>query len=84
MPSDKKSCPECGGRMETGFVPEYTRNRVARPFWVSGDFEVGALGQLKKSGHVFRRIVTWRCTGCGLLRSYAEEEIDPPGWLGPS
>ena len=82
MPIDKKSCPECGGRMEAGFVPEYTRNRVAQPFWVSGHFET-TLGMLKKDGHDFRRIDTWRCTGCGLLRSYAEETIDPPGFLGP-
>jgi hypothetical protein len=70
--------------MEVGFVPEYTRNRVAHPFWVSGELETGVLGQLKKEGHDFRRIVTWRCTSCGLLRSYAEETIDAPGWFGPS
>jgi hypothetical protein len=70
--------------MELGFIPEYTRNRVARPFWVSGDFERAPFGTLKNEGHEFRRIDTWRCTSCGLLRSYAEEPIDPPGFLGPS
>lgn len=82
MPADKRKCPECGGRMEPGFLPEYTRNRVAHPFWVSGELEQ-TLGMLKKEGHDFRRVVTWRCTGCGLLRSYAEEAIEGPGWLGP-
>lgn len=84
MTGDKKSCPECSGRMEEGFVPEYTRNHVARPFWVSGRLEKNAFGMLKKAGRDFRQIVTWRCTSCGLLRSYAEEELDPPGFLGPT
>ena len=82
MPVDKRTCPECRGKMEVGFVPEYTRNRVMRSYWIEGELERSFWTGLHLKGKDIRAVQTWRCTGCGLLRSFAEERMDPPGIFG--
>lgn len=82
MATDKQTCPECRGRMDVGFVPEYTRNRVMRSFWIEGELERSFWTGIHLKGKDIRKVVTWRCRQCGLLRSYAEERIPPPGLFG--
>jgi hypothetical protein len=65
--------------MVQGFQPEYTRNRVMRPFWIEGVLERSFWTGMQVKGKDVRGVVTWRCTQCGFLRSYAEERVEPPG-----
>lgn len=68
-----RTCPRCGGRMEQGFVPEYTHHSSVRlSQWVAGAPERGWFG-LKLRGRRKMAIETYRCPRCGYLESYAPE-----------
>ena len=66
-----KSCPKCGRSMEEGFVidgRDYGSQEVAD--WHRGQPERKWWG-LKTNKAEVLKIVSWRCTGCGLLENYA-------------
>ena len=67
------TCAKCGGRMEPGYMLEYTQHssyRVSQ--WVQGAPERGFWG-IKLRGRKRLAMETFRCQRCGYLESYAPE-----------
>lgn len=79
MQPDRTRCPECGGEMEVGFIPDFTYGSVLPQRWCPGTPQKSWLGSLKVNWKTCRSVQTDRCTSCGLLRSYASST---PGRLG--
>lgn len=76
MSSSKPICPKCQQPMERGFLPEYVHARAARPsIWVRGRPQ-GSLWFGIKVPPNYLTIITYRCTGCGYLESYAPDRPD--------
>jgi hypothetical protein len=68
----KTSCHKCGHAMERGYVLDAMHgggNRVEH--WAEGHPEASFWFGLKLKGRRVMTVTTWRCTGCGLLESYA-------------
>lgn len=69
-------CEECGGRMEEGFIPDSTYGAYLPSHWHRGPAEQSRIFGLPAGTKVDRRLMvpirTFRCAGCGLLRSYAK------------
>ena len=65
-------CPECSGTMEEGFILDrghFDSRHIAS--WIGGRPERSFWSGLKTSGKPNLEVVTYRCTHCGLLKSYA-------------
>lgn len=76
-------CPDCETEMEKGFVPDNTFLGALQTVWHPGDPESAGdtffgmkVKNRTKTVHIdesgTRKISTYRCPACGLLRSYAE------------
>jgi hypothetical protein len=78
MANTAKKCPDCGGGMVEGFILDLTYGAQVVPRWVKGSPEKSAWTGVKAKGKECRSVETYRCTKCGLLRSYANTEVDPP------
>ena len=76
MAKTAKKCPDCGGEMVEGFL--FTHGAEPVPRWVKGSPEKSAWAIVKAKGKECRSVETYRCAKCGLLRSYANTEVDPP------
>ena len=65
-------CPKCQRPMEKGYVAELTYGAVLQSAWTLGEPVprrfVGGI-KWERNGNV--PIVTFRCTSCGYLESYA-------------
>ncbi|QDV48994.1 PF20097 family protein [Gimesia fumaroli] len=81
--STTPQCADCGKDMEKGFVPDNTFLGTLQTGWHPGDPEAESRTlfgmQLKNRTETIhvdesgtRKIMTYRCPTCGLLRSYAE------------
>lgn len=75
-------CPDCNGIMVEGFILDMTYGGRLVPRWLRGSPEESFWAGVKTSGKECRSVETYRCEQCGLLRSYASKEVDPPGLLG--
>ncbi|MEO6388362.1 MAG: hypothetical protein ABIT16_11025 [Croceibacterium sp.] len=69
-----KSCGKCSGRMEQGFMLEFSSRGVTGVTeWAEGlpvrSFWLG----LKLRGRKRHTMETWRCSRCGFLESYAPD-----------
>jgi hypothetical protein len=64
-------CSDCGGEMETGFMLDYSYAALLQQRWVKDAPKFGWLGGLKVKQDATRAVLTERCKGCGLLKSYA-------------
>ena len=83
MTTDKKSCPDCEGEMVEGFILDMTYGGTLVPRWLKGKPEKSMWTGIKAKGKECRSVETYRCVNCGLLRSYATTEVDPPSmWFG--
>jgi len=82
MATDKRSCPDCGGDMTLGFILDMTYGGQLVPRWVKGSPEKSMWTVIKAKGKECRSVDTYRCVKCGLLKSYATTEVDPPGLWG--
>ena len=72
----KRECPDCHGEMVAGFILD--TGAQLGPRWLEGRPEISIWAGVKAKGKECRLVVTYRCQGCGLLRSYATSEVDPP------
>jgi predicted RNA-binding Zn-ribbon protein involved in translation (DUF1610 family) len=63
------ACPECGGSMERGFLLDGRYQAE----WMKGLHEKGLWTSTKFRGKERRRVESWRCVGCGFLKSYARD-----------
>ena len=72
------NCPDCNKTMEKGFIPDFsygTTTAVEQTIWHPGDAEERqflGVKMVKMEKSKARKIVSYRCPGCGLLRSYGE------------
>jgi hypothetical protein len=83
MATGKKSCPDCEGEMVEGFIFDMTYGGMLVPRWLKGRPEKSMWTGIKAKGKECRSVETYRCVKCGLLRSYATTEVDPPSlWFG--
>jgi hypothetical protein len=82
MPDEIK-CPDCDGEMVEGFILDMTYGGSLVPRWLQGKPEISFWTGVNASGRDCRSVETYRCNRCGLLRSYAMTEVDPPGFLSP-
>lgn len=71
MSSTRPICPKCQHEMERGFLPEYVQVRAARQsIWVRGWPQRSFWFGIKvPANHL--NVITFRCTSCGFLESYA-------------
>jgi hypothetical protein len=69
-------CPKCGYPMERGFIPDEYRDRNEITVWVQGQPERSSEnGTVVLAGTRMWQVVTYRCTGCGYLESFARDEL---------
>jgi Domain of unknown function (DUF6487) len=78
MAGEKKKCPDCQGEMIVGFILDMTYGGQLVPRWLQGTPEKSVWTGVKAKGKECRAVETFRCTKCGLLKSYANVEVDPP------
>ena len=69
-----RDCPLCGRRMEEGFVLALDSNShaVTQMHWIEGRPELSRWWGMRIKGRRKLPVVTFRCTGCGYLVSYAQ------------
>ncbi|HYG61415.1 MAG TPA: PF20097 family protein [Thermoanaerobaculia bacterium] len=65
------TCPKCSAAMEKGVIVDYTHGAATQAEWAEGEPKYSIWTGLKLRGHERHRIVTYRCTRCGYLESYA-------------
>lgn len=76
MVGGKRQCPDCRAEMVEGFILDV--GAQSAPRWVEGLPEISVWTGVKAKGKDCRLVTTYRCVKCGLLRSYATIEVDPP------
>lgn len=64
-----KTCRECGGRMERGFVVDTTHSGHGVSRWLKGPPVKRWFGLQVKEKET-QEIAAYRCERCGLLQSY--------------
>jgi hypothetical protein len=81
--SEPTKCLRCHGNLEAGYIPNGVYNLVFPSSWVKGVPELrsswrtrggwfgDSLDQKRLMSKSRFRIVTYRCTSCGMLESYA-------------
>src|SRR5215216_2526677 len=74
--STAPNCPKCGNLMDRGFIPDEYHDRNEVTVWVQGRPERSLeTGAVVLSGTRMWQVVTYRCTGCGYLESFARDEL---------
>ena len=66
------TCPKCQKKMEDGFIKDEGYGTVHASKWVEGPPEKSFWSGTKTSGRKQVQVVTYRCTSCGYLESYAK------------
>ena len=67
------TCSECGGGMTEGFLLDETHGGRQVLRWVEGSPEKSMWVGLKLKNKEVVHVMTYRCTDCGYLKSYARE-----------
>lgn len=68
----EKTCPKCGQAMQEGWLLDRYGSLANQPTrWVPGPPERSLWFGVNFNRDLLHRIVAYRCTGCGLLESYA-------------
>ncbi len=75
---DVITCPDCGGEMEEGFVPEFMYPGTVQSQWHRGSprhetffgLDVGSQ-KVSLDPKQMLPITTYRCCGCAVLKFYA-------------
>jgi hypothetical protein len=78
MAANDRRCPDCGVAMVEGFILDMTYGGQLVPRWLKGHPERSMWTGVKTKNKECRSVETYRCPKCGLLRSYAIAEVDPP------
>ena len=66
------ACSDCGAEMEIGYLADRGDSPGIFPAeWVQGAPVYTRFAGLTTRGRAILRVTTWRCTRCGLLKSYA-------------
>jgi len=74
--SQPHKCPDCGGVMEEGFIPDSTYGAVLQTHWHRGTAEKTSFLGIDTGAKIDRSkmlpICSCRCSDCGLLRFFAK------------
>ena len=73
---EQSKCPDCKGEMVEGFILDMSYGGGVSPRWIRGKPSWSWWTGLKTKGSECRVVETYRCVGCGLLKSYATVEMD--------
>ncbi|HEX8921155.1 MAG TPA: hypothetical protein VF766_06735 [Pyrinomonadaceae bacterium] len=65
-------CQKCQHEMEEGFIADVTYGAVVTSKWIEGEPEKSFWTGTKTKGKRHVEILTFRCTNCGYLESYAK------------
>ena len=77
MPPVDRTCPDCDQPMVAGVLVDYRRGSAHPSEWVEAQLETSAwTGSVKND--VRYEVTAYRCTGCGLLRLYADTRATAP------
>ena len=68
--SDESKCPKCGSIMLLGFIADYGRGGSAS-YWLEAGTKTNHWRGIP--AEKILDIVTYRCSGCGFLESYARK-----------
>ena len=77
MLNPPETCPKCEGQMQEGFIPDKTHGGgqvVSR--WIAGVPEWSFWQGTKISGKEQYPVQSFRCSRCGFLESYANDQAD--------
>ena len=66
-------CSKCQSPMEPGFTVDHTYGGFAPSEWASGEPRYSIWTGMKMDGRARHNVVTYRCTRCGYLESYAPD-----------
>lgn len=77
--TQKLSCPKCSGSMETGLILDQTYGATVQTEWMEGDPKRSFWTGLQVRDRARHPVVTYRCTRCGYLESYAPAVTPPEG-----
>ena len=78
MPHAERTCPDCGRAMTVGSLIDYRRGSAHPSEWVDSRPEIGFwTGKVKNEPRY--EVTAYRCSGCGLLKLYADEPATGPG-----
>ena len=69
-------CVKCSGEMEAGVLLDRSQAAIYPAIWADGPVERSLLGSLKPKERRLRRVVAWRCTGCGYLEFFAQQAVE--------
>ena len=77
--ADQYQCPDCGGEMEQGFIPDASYMSVWQTCWHRGapegktflGVDAKSLG-INYDADKMLPVTACRCTGCGLLKFHAK------------
>lgn len=70
--SSDHTCPKCREEMEEGFIADFTYGGIATSKWVEGEPEDSFWTGTKTKGKRQVEVLTFRCSSCGYLESYAK------------
>ena len=71
-----RKCEKCSGEMESGVLVDRSQAWIYPAIWADGPVERGVFGGLKPEGRRLYRVITWRCTHCGYLESFAQQAAE--------
>ncbi|HXH70492.1 MAG TPA: PF20097 family protein [Pyrinomonadaceae bacterium] len=70
------SCPKCKGVMNDGFIADVGYGTIQPSRWVKGEPVKSFWTGTKVSDKEKYAVKTYRCTNCGYIESYANEQVD--------
>jgi hypothetical protein len=75
MSQNPRQCAKCGGKMEQGFVMDFSHGARLVSQWAKGAPEKSFWFATKMPEEKLIAIGTFRCAECGYLESYARSEF---------
>ena len=70
---EDRQCRLCQAPMQAGFLADQTYGGTLQEHWVEGPPRQSIWGSLKMGGTTRYKVITFRCTACGYLESFAIE-----------
>ena len=71
-----RQCVKCSGDMECGVLLDRSQAAIYPAIWADGPLERNLLGGLKPKDRRLYRVAAWRCSGCGYLEFFAQQEAE--------
>ena len=78
MPPAERACPDCGGPLVAGVMIDYRRGAAHPSEWVEARIETSVWTGAVKNDLRYE-VMAYRCSGCGLLKLYADAPASAPG-----